>query len=229
LGTPLALTDRQGQIVWAAKYDPWGNIQEEFNPNNIEQDIRLPGQHHDKETGLYYNRHRYYDSKIGAYINQDPIGLKGGLNIFSYASGNPVNGTDPLGLATALITTYDYGIGTHSALYIQNGRSYLYDPGGTYLVSPFPGATPYRPEGGLFEGNEADLTSYIKYQMGTGSSVHVTPIYLNEDQEKKLLQEIEDVGDSGPGFCASNVSSALNRVKKINKTPFPGKLADQFN
>jgi RHS repeat-associated protein len=97
LGTPLALTDRQGQIVWAAKYDPWGNIQEEFNPNNIEQNIRLPGQHHDKETGLYYNRHRYYDPKIGSYINQDPIGLLGGINNFTYASGDPVNRIDPYG------------------------------------------------------------------------------------------------------------------------------------
>jgi uncharacterized protein RhaS with RHS repeats len=66
LGTPIALTDRQGQIVWAAKLDPWGTVQEEYNPNNIEQNIRLPGQHHDRETGLYYNRHRYYDPKIGS-------------------------------------------------------------------------------------------------------------------------------------------------------------------
>jgi RHS repeat-associated protein len=77
LGTPLALTDQQGNIVWAARYDPWGNIEEEFNPHGIEQNIRLPGQHHDRESGLYYNRHRYYDPRLGAYINQDPIGFCG--------------------------------------------------------------------------------------------------------------------------------------------------------
>jgi len=75
LGTPIALTDRQGQIAWAAKHDPWGNTAEEFNPHGIEQDIRLPGQHLDRETGLYYNCHRYYDPFVGSYINQDPIGL----------------------------------------------------------------------------------------------------------------------------------------------------------
>jgi len=65
IGTPLALSDEQGQIVWAAQYDPWGNLQEEYNadPKNVRQDIRLPGQHHDRTTGLYYNRHRYYDPK----------------------------------------------------------------------------------------------------------------------------------------------------------------------
>jgi RHS repeat-associated protein len=97
LGTPVALTDQQGQITWAARYDPWGNIEEEFNPNNIEQNIRLPGQYHDRETGLYYNRHRYYDPKIGAYINQDPIGLRGGINIYQYV-GNPSSYIDPMGL-----------------------------------------------------------------------------------------------------------------------------------
>lgn len=94
LGTPIALTDQQGQIVWAAKYDPWGNIEKEFNPNNINQDIRLPGQHHDQETGLYHNRHRYYDPKLGSYINQDPIGLKGGMNIYGYVLNDPVNLVD---------------------------------------------------------------------------------------------------------------------------------------
>ena len=97
LGTPIALTDQQGQLVWAARYDPWGNIEEEFNPHGIHQDIRLPGQHHDRETGLYYNRHRYYDPKLGAYINQDPIGLRGGLNLHAYVK-NPTGWIDPFGL-----------------------------------------------------------------------------------------------------------------------------------
>ena len=97
LGTPIALTDEQQNIVWAARLDPWGNVQEEFNPDNIEQSIRLPGQNHDKDTGLYYNRHRYYDPSIGSYINQDPIGWLGGINHYNY----PLDASrqiDPLGL-----------------------------------------------------------------------------------------------------------------------------------
>ena len=98
LGTPLALTDQNQQIVWAARLDPWGNIEQEFNPHDIDQAIRLPGQHHDKETGLYYNRHRYYDPHIGSYVNQDPIGLAGGINVFAYVGGNPLGFADPEGL-----------------------------------------------------------------------------------------------------------------------------------
>jgi len=106
LGTPIALTDRLGQIVWAAKHDPWGITQEEFNPYGIEQDIRLLGQHHDQETGLHYNYHRYYDPFIGSYVNQDPIGLRGGVNLTQYAVGSPLQQTDPLGLVWQLGKTF---------------------------------------------------------------------------------------------------------------------------
>jgi RHS repeat-associated protein len=98
LGTPLALTDQNQQIVWAARLDPWGNVEQEFNPNSIDQAIRLPGQHQDTDTGLYYNRHRYYDPSIGSYVNQDPIGLAGGNNIYEYALNIPTQIYDPTGL-----------------------------------------------------------------------------------------------------------------------------------
>ena len=97
LGTPIALSDREQNIVWAAKLDPWGNVEEEFNPHRIEQSIRLPGQHHDRDTGLYYNRHRYYDPSIGSYINQDPIGWLGGVNGYMYPV-DPNRRMDPIGL-----------------------------------------------------------------------------------------------------------------------------------
>ena len=45
LGTPMALTDQTGQVAWAAKLDPWGNVLQEYNPQGIHQAIRLPGQH----------------------------------------------------------------------------------------------------------------------------------------------------------------------------------------
>jgi RHS repeat-associated protein len=98
LGTPLALTDQQGKITWATRLDPWGNIEDEYNPHGMEQNIRLPGQYYDRETGLYYNRHRYYDPKIGGYINQDPIGLAGGVNFYVYVKNKPNRQIDPRGL-----------------------------------------------------------------------------------------------------------------------------------
>lgn len=59
--------------------------------------IRFQGQYHDHETGLHYNRHRYYDPSTGRFISKDPIGLTGGINEYQYAP-NPVQWIDPLGL-----------------------------------------------------------------------------------------------------------------------------------
>ncbi|WP_310889430.1 RHS repeat-associated core domain-containing protein [Delftia sp. UME58] len=103
LGAPMALTDQTGQVAWAAKLDPWGNVLQEYNPQGMHHAIRLPGQHHDRETGLYYNRHRYYDPVLGSHINQDPIGLAGGVNKILYLESSPTLKIDPTGLNTVAI------------------------------------------------------------------------------------------------------------------------------
>lgn len=79
------------------KYGEWGNLSGEENPAHLEQVIRLPGQQYDEESGLYYNRHRYYNPEQGRYITQDPIGLMGGWNLYQYPL-NPISRSDPLGL-----------------------------------------------------------------------------------------------------------------------------------
>lgn len=96
-GLPLALVSQDGKTDWSADYDAWGNVLQEDNSHNLQQLIRLPGQQRDEETGLYYNRHRYYDPLLGRYITQDPIGLRGGWNLYQYPL-NPVLKIDPLGL-----------------------------------------------------------------------------------------------------------------------------------
>ncbi|SOQ03922.1 type IV secretion protein Rhs [Pseudomonas syringae pv. syringae] len=96
IGTPLEMTDAEGQIVWQAKYRPWGAI-EKLVVNEVEQNLRFQGQYFDVETGLHYNTFRYYDPEIGRFITQDPIGLSGGDNLYQYAP-NPNGWVDPFGL-----------------------------------------------------------------------------------------------------------------------------------
>ncbi|HED5887328.1 TPA: RHS repeat protein [Salmonella enterica] len=107
-GLPLALIDIKGRIAWRAEFDEWGNMLREDNPDNLQQLIRLPGQQYDEESGLHYNRHRYYEPGQGRYITQDPIGLKGGWNLYTYPL-NPITDIDPLGLITCGVDIGDPG------------------------------------------------------------------------------------------------------------------------
>ena len=97
IGLPHELVDEQGDVVWAADYDALGATAR-IQGQRDENPLRFEGQYFDHETGLCYNRHRYYDPNSGAFISQDPIGLVGGLNIYEYAP-NPWSWSDPYGLA----------------------------------------------------------------------------------------------------------------------------------
>ena len=101
LGTPQRLTDATSTVAWAADYLPFGDV--DITVETVENNLRFAGQYFDAETGLHYNYHRYYDPDTGRYLNPDPIGLAGGINLYAYVGGNPVNLIDPLGLMEAAI------------------------------------------------------------------------------------------------------------------------------
>ncbi|MCV5169029.1 RHS repeat-associated core domain-containing protein, partial [Escherichia coli] len=78
---------------------------QEKDHGGVEQNLRYQGQYLDRETGLHYNLHRYYDPDVGRFMVTDPIGLLGGLNLYAYAP-NPLGWVDPLGLK--IVTVYHY-------------------------------------------------------------------------------------------------------------------------
>ncbi|MCX4027078.1 RHS repeat-associated core domain-containing protein [Spartinivicinus marinus] len=96
LGTPQEISDARGSIVWSVQYRAYGNVVRK-QVEHIQNNLRFQGQYFDEETGLHYNRHRYYDPGLGRFINQDPIGLAGGTSLYIYAQ-NPVSSVDPYGL-----------------------------------------------------------------------------------------------------------------------------------
>lgn len=111
LGTPQELTDDEGRIAWSAQYRAWGEAREAIaqaaENAGIRNPIRFQGQYFDEETGLHYNRHRYYDPHSGRFVSKDPIGLFGGINLQAYAP-NPTGWIDPGGLCS---TTLDRNLG----------------------------------------------------------------------------------------------------------------------
>ena len=96
LGTPRELLNGRGQTAWSARYSAWGEIQERLG-DEVDCPVRFPGQWFDEESGLHYNRYRYYDPQAGRYISSDPVGTIGGFNLYAYAQ-NPINWFDPGGL-----------------------------------------------------------------------------------------------------------------------------------
>ncbi|GAB2828716.1 hypothetical protein GCM10027276_34540 [Comamonas piscis] len=116
LSTPRRLTNAQGQVAWQwlltgfGEGSPTTGAEGYVQPDSaaagslpsygpeVTFDLRYPGQQWDEESGLAFNINRYYDKTSGRYIQADPIGLDGGWNRFGYVGGNPLNGTDRLGL-----------------------------------------------------------------------------------------------------------------------------------
>ncbi|WP_372338576.1 RHS repeat-associated core domain-containing protein [Neisseria canis] len=97
IGTPHEMTDIHGNLLWYGSYSAWGSLSSEnkIYPN-IHQPFRLQNQYFDAETGLHYNFFRYYEPDTGRFVNQDPIRLAGGDNLYQFAP-NVYSWVDPLG------------------------------------------------------------------------------------------------------------------------------------
>ena len=99
IGIPREMTDKDGLLLWFGNYTGWGRLKEETRVTDTAyQPFRLQNQYADRETGLHYNFFRYYEPDAGRFVNQDPIGLMGGMNLYQFAP-NTQSWTDPLGLA----------------------------------------------------------------------------------------------------------------------------------
>ena len=66
-------------MVWSAEYNSFGKAT--IGIGTIENNLRFAGQYEDAETGLYYNRYRYYDTEVGRYIRTDPVLYKNSYRV----------------------------------------------------------------------------------------------------------------------------------------------------
>jgi RHS repeat-associated protein len=88
--------DDAGRELWRARIDPYGRAH--IGPDAaIELNLRWPGHYFDAESGLHYNRHRYYSPELARYIQVDPRDLEGGINVYAYSS-RPLDRVDVDGL-----------------------------------------------------------------------------------------------------------------------------------
>ncbi len=100
LGTPQLATDSAQNTQWQASYEPFGQASVS---GTITQNLRLPGQYFDVESGWNHNGFRDDLPVLGRYAEPDPMGRLGsGNNLYAYAFDNPVDLADPMGLCAAM-------------------------------------------------------------------------------------------------------------------------------
>ncbi|WP_241510341.1 RHS repeat-associated core domain-containing protein [Burkholderia seminalis] len=207
VGTPLEVTDESGALAWAGRYSAWGKVEpnaRQLTVARTDQPLRYAGQYADDSTGLHYNTFRFYDPDIGRFINQDPIGLFGGNNLYAYAP-NPVGWFDPLGLAgdPANATHITYvgvkdgkpyvgyaskpGLG-HSA---EDVLKYRYPNTGNFDVAPEP---IYRGEGqaGKNVARGLEQRTFEKYGGLEGTSNKQNPVGINNPNKDVYLSAADE-------------------------------------
>ena len=127
MGTPQTLSNEKGECIWEIELNTWGKTQQvkaQHQDQILEQtNIRFQGQYYDEETGLHYNRYRYYEPHSGRYISKDPIGLQGGLNNSAYVS-DPNQWMDPLGLNGKKTKKDSFEILPDDPLWLKNEKKY---------------------------------------------------------------------------------------------------------
>ena len=83
LGTPIQALGSKGEVIWDCILDIYGDVLELRGERNFIP-FRFQGMYFDEETELCYVRHRYYSCDTGTFNSQDPIGLKGGMQLYAY-------------------------------------------------------------------------------------------------------------------------------------------------
>jgi RHS repeat-associated protein len=233
LGTPLTLYNTQGQPTWDMSLDSYGGVRTgKGQPQDCP--FRYQGQYEDVETGLYYNRFRYFDPETSQYLSQDPLRLLGGHRLYAYVD-NPLSKFDRYGLSGCKLTT------------------------GTAVIHHSPGANPrefghYSIETRLVNENGEVIKTTYTHQVTTpdGSQTWIKkldgphedfthssePIELSNIEEAQLYQNKMTRGWPTGGYdvrtnsCVTHVSNVLRKggvdigegafsqIKYLKKLPY---------
>jgi RHS repeat-associated protein len=96
LGSVTSLSNSAGSLANTYTFDSYGKVT--ASTETLTNTFQYAGRELDSETGLYYNRARYYDQSVGRFINEDPTRFDGGIDFYAYVGNNPTNRTDPDGM-----------------------------------------------------------------------------------------------------------------------------------
>jgi RHS repeat-associated protein len=187
LGTPQSATDSNQNIAWQAMYQPFGQASVS---GTVTQNLRLPGQYFDVESGWNHNGFRDYLPALGRYAEPDPLGRAGsGNTLYAYAFDSPINVIDPYGLSGWLTIYASGSYGTGASGYFGNHAWISYTPdGGSTTTYGTWGNNPL----GLANGLETNLPYDMEHPYDASRSA-----YLNDAQQAALMNYINRVHNQG--------------------------------
>jgi RHS repeat-associated protein len=105
LGSVTSLSTSEGMLANTYVYDSFGRLN--ATAGSAINPFQYTARDFDSETGLQYYRARYYDPTIGRFINEDPIGIEGGINAYAYVHNRPTDLNDPFGLRDVYVAIWN--------------------------------------------------------------------------------------------------------------------------
>ena len=183
VAVPVYTTDSNGDVVWQGSFGPYGDLRE--STGAIEQPFGLLGHQIDTETGLDYNRFRYYDSLTGRFLQPDPLGSVGGLNAYTYATLNPISRGDPFGLGACYVNFPDYPISVPSNIPVVGGSDLPLGHAGVLGYDETTGRTRYY-EYGRYDSNFGEVKRRTIPDLEVGPNGDIT-----EESWEKLKESLQ--------------------------------------
>ena len=210
LGTPTQAYDSKGELVWEMLLDVYGKVAECHGDRTLVP-FRYQGQYEDEETGLYYNRFRYYSPDMGMYISSDPIGLAGGNpTLYGYVFDSNTE-IDPLGLDCVPVKNKTKS--STNGLFYQSNTKHT------------PGQPGYRPNAGIELRNSMDL-----FDKSVSSSINPNHRYTYDSETNTLHRFFSDnsgetwhwSGSTNQGVNSIKGNQVPNDIKKVFNLPKKG-------
>jgi RHS repeat-associated protein len=244
IGSVVAMSDSTGSVVERYDYNAYG-VTSIFEADGITQRISsavgnsygYTGRRHDRETGFYYYRARYYSPERGRFVQRDPLGYADGMGVYVYVGNNPVNFIDPDGTKTKQLV--NRGIDNLQNRIEKAGDAYqneknIYNKASEELLEDWTNNTSIKKDGGpisllsknIIDGIHTKLAQDVLISAGKKKEELALTLYLliNKtgeiyNQNKKLYRNSPTaIVFSGMEVGAEIYMEALGRIgKRKNK------------